>query len=70
MGKFEEAKIWIGKAMEKEEETSAVIIEHYGDVLWQLGEHEEAYKYWLKAQEKGKGSDFLEMKIEQKKLLE
>ena len=70
MGKFEEAKIWIGKAMENEEEASAVIIEHYGDVLWQLGEQEEAYRFWLKAQEKGKGSDLLEKKIEQKKLIE
>jgi tetratricopeptide (TPR) repeat protein len=70
MGKFEEAKVWIGKAMENEEESSAVIIEHFGDVLWQLGNHDEAYLYWLKAQEKGKGSDLLEQKIEQKKLIE
>jgi tetratricopeptide (TPR) repeat protein len=70
MGKFEEAKIWIGKAMENEVESSAVIIEHYGDVLWQLGDFDGAYQYWLKAQEKGKGSDLLEQKIEQKKLIE
>ena len=70
MGKFEEAKIWIEKAMINEEEASAVIIEHYGDVLWQLGDHDGAYQFWLKAQEKGKGSDLLEQKIEKKKLIE
>jgi tetratricopeptide (TPR) repeat protein len=70
MGKFEEARKWIEKALENEEEASAVIIEHYGDVLWQLGEHDEGYRYWIKARDKGIGSEFLEMKIEQKKLIE
>jgi tetratricopeptide (TPR) repeat protein len=70
MGKFDDAKIWIGKALENDQEVSAVIIEHYGDVLWQLGDHKEAYQYWIKAQEKGKGSELLEKKIEQKKLIE
>jgi len=70
MGKFEEAKIWIEKAMINEEEASAVIIEHYGDVLWQLGDQDGAYQFWLKARDKGKGSDLLEQKIEKKKLIE
>jgi tetratricopeptide (TPR) repeat protein len=70
MGKYEEAKTWIGKAMENDKEASAVILEHYGDVLWQLGDKDGAYQYWLNAQEKGKGSDLLEQKIEQKKLIE
>jgi tetratricopeptide (TPR) repeat protein len=70
MGKYEEAKFWIEKAMENDEEASAVILEHYGDVLWQLGDYEGANSNWIKAQKKGKGSEFLEMKIEQKKLIE
>jgi tetratricopeptide (TPR) repeat protein len=70
MGKYEDAKIWIGKALEDENGAGAVILEHYGDVLWKLGEYDEAYDYWLKAREKGKGSDLLEKKIEQKKLIE
>jgi tetratricopeptide (TPR) repeat protein len=70
MGKFEEAKVWIGKAMDNEEGPSAVIIEHYGDVLWQLGDTEKAYGYWIKAKEKGTGSDLLEQKIKEKRLIE
>ena len=42
MGKFEEAKSGLGKLW-KTKKASAVIIEHYGDVLWQLGDTEEAY---------------------------
>lgn len=70
MGKYEEARFWIEKAMENDEEASAVILEHYGDVLWQLGDYDGANLNWIKAQKKGKGSEFLEMKIEQKKLIE
>lgn len=47
-----------------------MIIEHYGDVLWQLGYTEEAYGHWIKAKEKGTGSDLLDQKIKEKKLIE
>ncbi len=70
MGNYTEAEIWIGKAIANEEETSGVILEHYGDVMWQLGDTEKAYEYWLKAKEKGEGSDLLDQKIEEKKLVE
>lgn len=70
LGKYEDAKIWIGKAIENEEESSAVILEHYGDVLWQLGDRGNANQYWLKASQKGKGSEFLERKVEEKQLIE
>ncbi len=70
MGYYEEAKVWIGKAIEKEDEASPVLLEHYGDVLWQLGDKEEAYKYWIKAKDKGTGSEFLEEKVEKKELIE
>lgn len=69
-GKFAEAREWIGKAMQSKEETSSEVLEHYGDVLWQLGEKEQALEYWIKAQAKGKGSAFLEKKILEKKLVE
>lgn len=69
-GKFAEAREWIGKAMQSKEETSSEVLEHYGDVLWQLGEKEQALDYWIKAQAKGKGSAFLDKKILEKKLVE
>lgn len=70
MGNYTEAEIWIGKSVANEEEASGVLLEHYGDVMWQLGDTEKAYVYWLKAKEKGEGSDFLDQKIEEKKLIE
>lgn len=69
-GKYEESRIWIEKAISNETEPSAVILEHYGDVMWKLGDKEEAYDWWLKAIEAGTGSEFLEKKVEDKKLYE
>lgn len=68
-GKYQEAKEWIGKAIENRE-GSAVVIEHYGDVLWKLGDKEGAVKYWERAATIGEGSEFLEKKIKEKKLFE
>lgn len=69
MKRYKEAKSWIGKAMEKGQ--SAAILEHYGDVLYQLGETKEALKYWEKAKAaEGEKSEFLERKIADKKLYE
>ena len=70
MGNFTEAEIWIGKSVANEEDASGVLLEHYGDVMWQLGNTEKAYEYWLKAKEKGEGTDLLDQKIEEKKLIE
>ena len=66
--KLEEAKKWIGKALENGGDSDAVIIEHFGDILYKLGKTDQALDYWKKAKEKGKGSDFLDKKIEDKKL--
>jgi len=50
---------------------SGVIFEHYGDVLFKLGEVEAAVKQWQKAKEAGgELSAFIEQKIEKKKLFE
>jgi tetratricopeptide (TPR) repeat protein len=69
-GKFEEAKTWIGKALGDKKEINAEVLEHYGDVLFKLGETSQAYEYWVKARNKGQGSEFLEKKITDKKLYE
>jgi tetratricopeptide (TPR) repeat protein len=65
LGRYEEAKTWIGKAIENREE-SAVVLEHYGDVLYKLGDIKEAVKYWEKALNLGEGSEFLEKKVRDK----
>ena len=64
-GNYEEAKLWVAKSLEQDD-NSAVVVEHYGDVLWKLGEMKEAIKYWEKAVELGEGSEFLEKKVQEK----
>lgn len=70
LGRYEEAKTWILKALEDKQGVSAEVLEHYGDVLYKLGEPEKAVENWIKAKNKGKGSEFLEKKITDKKLYE
>jgi tetratricopeptide (TPR) repeat protein len=70
MGDYEEARVWMEKALENDNTNSPVLLEHYGDILWQLGDKEQAVSYWIKAKEAGKGSEFLDRKVEEKKLFE
>jgi len=65
LGHYEEAKEWIEKAIQTGEE-SAVVLEHYGDVIWKLGNKKDAVKYWEKAVKAGEGSEFLQMKVQEK----
>lgn len=54
----------------REQKKNAVILEHYGDVLYKLNDTENALLYWNKAKQAGKGSEFLETKIIEKKMIE
>jgi len=65
--KYQEAAEWILKALQSKEEPSAEVLEHYGDVLYKLGDTSGAFDYWLKAKQKGTGSEFLDKKISEKK---
>ena len=60
------------KLLEKALLTSndGTIIEHYGDVLFQLNDVENAIIQWEKAKETGDYSDLLDKKIKDKKLYE
>jgi len=49
---------------------SAVVVEHYGDILYQLGDIEGAIIQWKKAKELGEASKFLGKKLEEGKLYE
>lgn len=60
---YEDARIWIQKALDNESEDSPVMLEHMGDILWKLGEKENAIEYWQKAKAAGKGSEFLDKKV-------
>ncbi|MDD3875016.1 MAG: tetratricopeptide repeat protein [Bacteroidales bacterium] len=69
-GDYENALIWLEKALENGGITNAVILEHYGDVLFRLNKKDDAIKQWEKAKEVGNGSVFLDEKIRTKTLIE
>lgn len=66
--RYAEAKIWIEKALQHNS-SNGVQIEHYGDILYFLGEHEKALEQWRKAKEIGSRSDTLDQKINEKKYI-
>lgn len=69
-GDFAAAKPFLEKAANISAR-SGVVQEHYGDVLFQIGDAEGALKQWQKAKEIGGDlSKFLDEKIEKKKLIE
>ncbi len=70
LGKYEEAKSWVQKAITLTNNDDPDLLEHFGDILYKLDDHEKALEYWKKALNKGKGSDFLEKKVKEKKLFE
>ncbi|MFT7332734.1 MAG: tetratricopeptide (TPR) repeat protein [Sphingobacteriales bacterium] len=70
MGDYENARIWIEKALRNGGGKSSVILEHYGDVLYKLGDQSLSLVNWKKAKENGGNSALLDKKITEKKLTE
>ncbi|MFH1319051.1 MAG: tetratricopeptide repeat protein [Bacteroidota bacterium] len=70
LGDYSEAKVWIEKSLENGGDKKSIILEHYGDILFKLGEIEKALENWKKAKSKGEGSDLLDKKIADKQLYE
>jgi tetratricopeptide (TPR) repeat protein len=68
--RYDDARTWVGKALDDKDGVSAEVMEHYGDILYKLGDPNMALEYWLKAKAKGTGSVLLEKKIAEKKLYE
>ncbi|WP_454881666.1 tetratricopeptide repeat protein [Sphingobacterium detergens] len=65
-GKYEDALVWIQKAMKNTSPPTAVLLEHYGDILFKLGKTGEALKQWNLALEKGLDSDESKQKVKRK----
>jgi len=65
---YKEAEEWLDKAISNGGDFSPVIVELYGDVLYQRGEVEAALQQWKKAQQLGGSSDALEQKISEGKI--
>jgi tetratricopeptide (TPR) repeat protein len=62
-GRFSEAKRIMERALSNGGRESAVIVEHYGDILFQLGEKDKALEEWKKAEGMGSDSQSLAEKV-------
>ena len=69
-GYYDKAQEWLERAFTSGGNQSAVIVEHYGDVLYQLGKVAEGVEQWKKAKKLGSESPFIEQKINKQKLYE
>jgi tetratricopeptide (TPR) repeat protein len=62
-GNYSLAKIYIESALEKDKSNSAELVDHYGDILFMMGDKEKAVEQWKKAKDLGKESSVLDRKI-------
>lgn len=69
-GKYKDAKIWIEKALSNTQGKSGTLLEHYGDILFKMGDTLKALEYWQQAKDAGDGSEFLDKKLQEKKLFD
>ena len=58
------ALLYIKSAVEKDEDEH--LFEHYGDILWFIGEKEQAVEQWTKALEKDPDNELLQRKVKDK----
>ncbi|WP_186461771.1 tetratricopeptide repeat protein [Mucilaginibacter pallidiroseus] len=68
--KYAEAKLWMEKAIQHGANSSAVQTEHYGDILFLLGNTDAAVQKWEKAKSIGGASTLIDRKINEKKYIE
>ncbi|MBC9910487.1 tetratricopeptide repeat protein [Chitinophaga varians] len=69
--KFEDARHWIEKALQfPEAQQNPNVLEHYGDILFNLKDVTKAVEYWQKAKDKGATSVGLVRKIAEKKYIQ
>lgn len=66
--KYKNAKTYLEKAVKNG--GSGLVYEHYGDVLFKLGEKAQALAQWRKAKEKGGTSELIDKKLKEQKLYE
>ena len=64
------AKFYIESALRNGGDKNGVIVEHYGDILYMLGDKENAMIQWKKSLESGDYSEFLNEKIKQGRYLD
>ncbi len=64
------AKLWIEKALTDDKDKSGVKSEHFGDIMFYLGNVDAAVENWKKAKANGDNSPLLERKINERKYIE
>ncbi|WP_207421972.1 tetratricopeptide repeat protein [Desertivirga brevis] len=67
--KYDQALVWVEKAVGNNSK-SGVLQEHWGDILYNLGQKDIAFEKWQKAKELGVKNNLLEKKINEKKYFE
>lgn len=67
---YNDAKVWIEKALADDKTNSAVKSEHYGDIMFYLGNIDAALENWKKAKANGDQSPLLDRKINERKYVE
>lgn len=70
LGRYKEARAWIEKALQNPEaRQDPDVLEHYGDILFNLNEKEKAVQYWQLAKAKGANSHGLARKIAERRYI-
>jgi len=67
-GNYTNAKIWEDKSLAHGGQKDAAVLDHYGDIVYMVGDKDTALDYWQKAKSMGLNSDLLNRKIQDKKL--
>jgi predicted negative regulator of RcsB-dependent stress response len=67
---YQKARQFLEKAVINNKSKSGTVIEHYGDVLFQLGEKDKAVEQWKRAKSTGGSSTSIDQKIADQKLAE
>ena len=67
--KYVQALVWVEKAVSNNSK-SGVLQEHWGDILYHLGQKDKAFEKWQLAKEMGVKTNVLEKKINEKKYFE
>lgn len=70
LGRYKEAKKWMEKVFSYDKNPQGVNYEHYGDILYQLGDVKKAVQNWKKAKKLGDTSELIDQKIKDEKLYE
>ena len=67
---FKSSKEWFEKSMKNGGQNNFEVVEHFGDLLYQMGEEKEAFEQWKKSKALGGNSDRLNKKLLSKQPVE